>query len=212
MREEPAAAAHAAAASVVEGNEEDARTPLLRKANDREQEWRVGLLECHKYPSNFVMSLCCPCVRFAQTAVRSGVDHGRWGFWPWFLLYFSAFAIFCLPFVFPWCPGAWPIFSGNDYASSLALPWCGVWWLAFPAIFGIGAWKRRHIRLNYNIPVPTCCNFCGGLCHDFYVHATCEPCALAQEAVHVDLAERGEVVTSFFMEDRRPPPDVKQLV
>lgn len=198
------------------GSSSEATTPLLVRKNDNGrggQEWRVGLLECHKYPLNFLMSLCCPCVRFAQTAVRSGVDRdGHWGFWAWFFIYLSAFCVLLLPFVFPWCPGAWPIFGGDDYNSSLFLPWCGVWWLALPAVFGIGAWKRYHLRHHYNIEVP-CCQSCS-FCHDCYVHSTCEPCAIAQEAVHVDLAERGEVITSFFMEERRStsPLDVKQIV
>ena len=137
--------------------------------------WRVSLTAVsYETPGNYCMSLWCPCVRFAQTATRAKLAPRCFGPIAWTCVYFSAFTLFCMPFLWPWCP---------PDPRRLALPWCGVWWIALPLIAVIGAIKRSEIRRKYNIRSD-----CGPL-EDCCVHTFCEPCAIAQEAAHVDLEE-----------------------
>jgi len=195
--------------------------------------WRVGLFECHKYKRNFAMACFCPCVRFAQTAIRARLDYRGVGYVGWMLLYIGAFGMVCLPFLWvslcvspprsvarrpkhrvdvptrtsqPWCPNDWPLFE-SSYGIEVMLPWCGVWYLAFPIMFGIGALKRYEIRRRYRIANTCGIEGCGG-CDDFCIHACLEPCAVAQEAVEVDLAELGHVHTTFSFGHVEPLPSM----
>ena len=163
----------------------DVESPLLV---EEKVDWRVPLatVSCET-PGVYCLSVWCPCVRFAQTATRAKLWPRRFGPSAWAALYFSALFFLFVPFLWPWCK---EFKDPIDYAKRLALPWCGVWWLSLPLMAFIGALKRRDIRQKYNI--KSC-----GFCEDCVVHACCEPCALAQEAAHVDTEELGQVTASL---------------
>jgi Cys-rich protein (TIGR01571 family) len=180
----------------------DNKTPLLAGARGSGA-WQAQLFSCLDFPGINLMANCLPCLRFAQTAVRAKLKP-RLGHAFWFLVYFVGFALFFSPFIWPWCSAAWPLQMGSSqYGVQIMLPWCGVWYLAFPTIIGIGAYKRYEIRQKYAIQ-----SSCGavddvaGVAEDCCLHTWCEPCALAQEAVEVDLQELGVAVASASMGER----------
>lgn len=173
--------------------EVDTKEPLLEGAP---RQWSIDLYDVSTYPWNTLLSFCFPCLRFAQTASRAKLkpEIGQVG---WFLAYLFGCALFFSPFIWPWCSAGSPIvFTGSAYGEEIMLPWCGTWYLALPTIVMVGAHHRHQIRAKYNIASRA------GAVEDCCVHACCEPCALAQEGAEVDLRERGEVVTSVFMDEQ----------
>ncbi|KAJ8612242.1 hypothetical protein CTAYLR_002882 [Chrysophaeum taylorii] len=178
-------------------------TPLLKDAGRRKAEdvgprsWRVGLWEqCLLFPENFAMACCCPCARVAQSAARAKLKP-ELGYGGWLLVVSLATLIVFNPFLWPWCSGAWPLYVTHSYTIQVWLPWCATWYLAIPAYVGVCCWVRTLIRRKYGIdggpftPVVDCIE-----------HTFVSPCAIAQEGIEVDLAERGEVIVAMCMDER----------
>jgi len=180
---------------------DDNSTPLLSSKSDgAPKEWKASLCSCMEYPGVNVCAFYAPCFRFAQTAVRARMKP-NWGFVFWFVLYLFGFLLFFCPLLWPWCSAAWPLkLSSTAYETQIWFPWCAIWYLSLPTIVAVGAWKRYEIRRKYNIKAyggEDC-----GAAEDCCLHFWCEPCALAQEAVEVDLQELGVAVASASMGER----------
>ena len=74
------------------------KTPLVDGYGEiGDRGWRVSLCS-FKYPRNSCLTSWCPCVRFAQTAVRART-HPKLGYVGWVVFYLSAILIFFMPFV-----------------------------------------------------------------------------------------------------------------
>eukprot|EP00658_Telonema_sp_P-2_P014202 TRINITY_DN15393_c0_g1_i2.p1 TRINITY_DN15393_c0_g1~~TRINITY_DN15393_c0_g1_i2.p1 ORF type:complete len:201 (+),score=38.03 TRINITY_DN15393_c0_g1_i2:62-664(+) len=142
----------------------------------------------------------------------------RLGMYGWAFLFLLGFMAFMMPFCWPWCDNGKGLSDNSQYAEDVQLPWCGVWWIGFPAVVGLGAWKRRSLRIKYNIagntllgrwtakaPVSSCC----ALWDDIAVHTLCGiPCALSQEAAEVDTRVLGKVEQPCSNDD---DPEAQEL-
>jgi len=156
--------------------------------------WHVGLFSqiCSKHTfCNFALSVCCPCVRFSLTAVRSRVSP-RLGFCGWFLLYFIIMAVAFAPWGYPWCPNSsnWAQeLTNGSYFVELLNPGCGVMYLSVILLLFVSLHKRWHLRTQYGLATSPAAK-----CTDCLFYIPCYPCYLAQDSAHVDIEERGVVV------------------
>jgi len=122
--------------------------------------WSDGLFDCFESMSIVLLSCCVTPYRWAQTAQRAGLYE-----------FARALALYGVP---------WLIFV------VLQLVWDATkaWYLIFPSLacwavqVYLGSKARLRIRQHYGIP--------GTDADDCMLHTFCRPCAVAQEARHID--------------------------
>ena len=89
---------------------DDARLGLpdgdtLLQEKDQKSKWTTSLFGCfdRRHFMNFLLSLYCPCARFALSSTRAKLRPNI-GFCGWLMLYLLIFSMVTwAPWVWPWC-------------------------------------------------------------------------------------------------------------
>jgi len=124
--------------------------------------WSDGLFDCADSWLICCLVVFCPCIRFGMTVNRALPESGFFKPCGLYLICFGAFSVLW------WIGGA---FLSLEY---LWIPSA----IAFVPLICLVAYYRTQLRSKYDI--------LGTIIWDFFVHWFCLPCALAQEARHVD--------------------------